>query len=217
MMLHGTLNDLIQNLNPISIIILIPFFDNYLYPFLRKLGINFSPIKRIYAGFLVAGLAMLYAGVLQHFLFKGSPCHDNKPSECADALKNPLAAPVNVWVVAGPYIMVGISEIFASVTSLEYAFTKAPKRMKSVVMAFSQFQNAISAAITLAITEVVIEPNFAWIFGAFGIAAWCFGTIFFIIFRGLDKREAQLNAIGQGSREGFKDEVIELPRAGEKA
>lgn len=56
MTLNGTPNDLIQNLNPISIIIMIPIFDHIIYPFLRKKNINFSPIKRIYAGFLVAGL-----------------------------------------------------------------------------------------------------------------------------------------------------------------
>jgi len=76
MTLKGTPNDLIQlavryflhlspltvyppsnrNLNPISIIVMIPIFDRIIYPFLRKMGINFSPIKRIYAGFLVAGL-----------------------------------------------------------------------------------------------------------------------------------------------------------------
>lgn len=66
---------------------------------------------------------MLYAAVLQHYLFKLSPCHDNEPSECKN-LGQPLPAPLNVWIVAGPYILVGMSEIFASITSLEYAFTK---------------------------------------------------------------------------------------------
>lgn len=76
MTLHGTPNDLIQcvlhcstwgaflihlrrNLNPISIIVMIPIFDKIIYPFLRRRHINFSPIKRIYAGFLVAGLGEL--------------------------------------------------------------------------------------------------------------------------------------------------------------
>ncbi len=32
-------------------------------------------------------------------------------------------------------ILVAVSEIFASITSLEYAYNKAPPRMKSVVIA----------------------------------------------------------------------------------
>jgi dipeptide/tripeptide permease len=45
-----------RNLNPISIVVMIPIFDRVIYPFLHRRNINFSPIKRIYAGFLVAGL-----------------------------------------------------------------------------------------------------------------------------------------------------------------
>jgi len=206
MTLNGTPNDLIQNLNPISIIFMVPIFDYVIYPFLRKRGINFTPIKRIFAGFIVAGLAMLYAAVLMHFVYKTDPCHNNTPSDCYDADEKQLHSPLNVWIVSGPYILVGMSEIFASITSLEYAFTKAPKRMKSVVMAFGQFQVAISAAINLALVEVNTEQRFTWVFGAFGITAWIVGCIFFLTFRALDKKEVLLNAIGKGSREGFVDE-----------
>ena len=75
-----------------------------------------------YAGFLVAGLAMLYAAILQKFLYDKSPCHDLQPARCVDEGGEPV--PINVWVVSGPYILVGMAEIFASITSLEYAFTK---------------------------------------------------------------------------------------------
>ncbi|KAJ3495018.1 hypothetical protein NMY22_g19990 [Coprinellus aureogranulatus] len=113
MTLNGTPNDLIQNLNPISIIILIPIFDRVIYPFLRKRGINFSPIKRIYAGFLVAGTAMIYASVLQSYIGKMSPCGPSDPALCehpedgSELAGTPWPANINVWVVSGPYILVG--------------------------------------------------------------------------------------------------------------
>lgn len=156
---------------------------------------------------------MIYAAILQHYLYEMSPCHDLKPSECLndDGTQNP--ANVNVWVVSGPYILVGIAEIFASITSLEYAFTKAPVRMKSVVMAFSQFQTALSSALNFSLTAVNIEPTFAWLFGSFAVTAWVVGTLFFIVFRSLDRREIALNAVGKGARAGFVDETP----VGEKA
>jgi len=68
-------------------------------------------------------IAMVWAAVLESYLHKMSPCHDLEPAACTiDGLH--VAAPINVWVVSGPYILVGMSEIFASITSLEYAFTK---------------------------------------------------------------------------------------------
>lgn len=209
MKLNGTPNDLIQNLNPISIVVIIPIFDYFLYPWLRKLGIKFTPIKRIFVGFLFVGLAMVYAAVLQHYIYEMSPCHDYLPSECVDAAEYPLPANINVWVVAGPYILVGIGEIFASITSLEYAFTKAPVRMKSVVVAFSQFQVAISSALNFALTPLNAENLFVWLFGSFAIAAWIAGFIFFWSFYELDKAEGQLNQIGVGERAGYADEQPE--------
>jgi len=212
MTLNGTPNDLIQNLNPISIIIMIPIFDRIIYPFLRARNINFSPIKRIFAGFLVAGLAMVYASVLESYQNKLSPCRggifDKQPAACT-INKQHSPTRLNVWIVAGPYILVGMAEIFASITSLEYAFTKAPKRMKSVVMAFAQFQTALSSALNFALVAVNVEEKFVWLFGSFAVTAWIFGTIFFFTFRKLDKREAELNSIGQGERQGFQNETAQ--------
>lgn len=47
MQLHGVPNDLINNLNPITLVIFIPLVDFLLYPALRKRHIRFTPIKRI--------------------------------------------------------------------------------------------------------------------------------------------------------------------------
>ena len=66
--------------NPTSVILMVPIFDHIIYPALRSVGINYTPIKRIYAGFLVCGVALLYSAVLQKFVYKESPCHDNHPS-----------------------------------------------------------------------------------------------------------------------------------------
>jgi POT family proton-dependent oligopeptide transporter len=215
MTLRGTPNDLIQNLNPISIVVMIPIFDKLIYPFLRKHNINFTPIKRIFAGFLVAGLAMMYASILQSFIDKRSPCGPGgAPSECefdpGTDFARPNPSPLNVWIVSGPYILVGMAEIFASITSLEYAFTKAPTRMKSVVMAFSQLQTAIASAINFALTAVNTEPKFTWLYGSFAVVAWVVGFIFFFTFRPLDRREFELNQIGKGEgRQGFAGELPE--------
>jgi len=43
MELHGVPNDLINNLNPLGIIIMIPILDPLVYPLMRKAKIRFSP------------------------------------------------------------------------------------------------------------------------------------------------------------------------------
>ena len=45
------------------------------------------------------------------------------------------------------YILIAISEILASITGLEYAFTKAPKNMRSLVVSIFLFMSAVSSAV----------------------------------------------------------------------
>ncbi|KAJ7201874.1 peptide/h+ symporter protein [Mycena pura] len=212
MTLHGTPNDLIKNLDPISIVVLIPVFERFIYPTMRRFGINFSPIKRITAGFVVAGFAMVYAAVLENYLYARSPCSDHQPSACTGADGEPAAAPLNVWIVSGPYILVALSEIFASITSLEYAYTKAPQRMKSVVSAFASLMNALASALNFALTAVNVEQRFEWLFASFAITAVVFAALFYWTFRDLDQKETELNLIGTGKRDGFVGErEVDLP------
>lgn len=125
MQLHGVPNDIINNLDPLALIIFIPIMDQFFYPGLRRLGINFTPLKRIWVGYLIASGAMVSATVIQYYIYKTSPCGDH-PSSCDEA------APLNVWIQAVPYVLIAFSEIFASITGYEYAYTKAPKNMKSL-------------------------------------------------------------------------------------
>ena len=117
MELGGVPNDIINNLNPISLIIFIPLVDRFLYPGLRKAGLNFSPLKRIFTGFMLATLAMLASTATQYYIYKEGPC-GNQMNKCDDP------APINVWVQTLPYVLIGLSEIFTNITALEYAFTK---------------------------------------------------------------------------------------------
>lgn len=68
-------------------------------------------------------------------------------STCVDAAGNPVTSSLNVWIQSGSYVLIAFSEILASITGLEYAFTKAPKNMKSLVMALFLFTSAVSSAI----------------------------------------------------------------------
>lgn len=81
-----------------------------------------------------------------HAALETNPCGEFV-STCQDANGNPITSSLNVWIQSGSYVLIALSEIFASITSLEYAFTKAPKNMRSLVMAMNLFATAISSAI----------------------------------------------------------------------
>lgn len=165
--------------------------DLLVYPGLRKRGIRFTPIKKITAGFIVGSFAMVWASVLQYYVYKSSGYY-------ADPSNTDYKSPINVWAVAGIYILIAISEIFASVTTLEYAFTKAPKNMRSLVQAVQLFTTAFSAALAQAFTPLTNDPHLVWNYGAVAIIAFCTGVMFHFAYRSMDKEEDKLNLLPTG-------------------
>ncbi|KAL2102931.1 hypothetical protein ACEWY4_002099 [Coilia grayii] len=57
--------DQMQMMNPILILALVPIVDKGLYPLIKKCGLNFSALKRMTVGMLMAGLAFAVAGFVQ--------------------------------------------------------------------------------------------------------------------------------------------------------
>ena len=70
MVTNGLPNDVLSNLDPFALIIFIPICDRFIYPGLARMGIRFTPIKRITAGFLTGAAAMVWAAVVQHYIYK---------------------------------------------------------------------------------------------------------------------------------------------------
>jgi len=188
---NGVPNDVITNLNPISLVIFIPIVDNFLYPALRKAGIRFTPIKRMAFGFILGSMAMVSAAVIQHFIYQTNEC-GKYASDCVSEQK---FSPINVWVQTVPYVLVGFSEIFTSITGLEFAFTKAPKNMRSMVTSYWHFMSAFSNALGQAFVSLSQDPLLVWNYTTVAILAFLGGVLFWFHQRPTDKREDALNML----------------------
>lgn len=202
---HGVPNDILSNLNPFSLLIFIPVNDFLIYPALRKAGIKFTPIKKIAAGFFTGASAMIWAAVVQHYIYKRSVCGKyptgNLPGqfdEAGEPVKCPEVA-INVWAQTGSYVLIALAEVFASITSLEYAYSKAPKSMRSMVQAVALFMTSFAAALGQAFTPLSEDPNLVMNYAIVAGLAILAGTCFYIQFRQLDKEEDELNELPEGN------------------
>ncbi|OHW98012.1 POT family protein [Colletotrichum incanum] len=181
MALHGTPNDLLQNLDPIALCIFIPFLDMVVYPLFRKYRIDFDPVTRIFVGFLFASISMVYASVLQHYIYKSPP------------------KSIHVWIQAPAYILVAFSEAFIIVTGLELAFTQAPKNLRSVVSALFWLTIGVAAAICIALAPVSQDPYLVWMYGSLGIVGFVAGCAFYVSFYpGRNKQSSEQEVILEG-------------------
>ncbi|PYI07407.1 PTR2-domain-containing protein [Aspergillus sclerotiicarbonarius CBS 121057] len=206
MKLGGVPNDIINNLNPLSLIIFIPIMDQLVYPFLRKIGIKFTPLKRITAGFFTAGLSMIAATVTQYYIYQKGQC-GKQANHCLDEYNS--HSPISVWVQALVYILGGLSEIFASVTSLEYAFTKAPRNMRSLVQAVALFMNAFSSAIGQALVGLSNDPLLVWNYAVVAILAFIGAIGFWLTNYKLDRQEDELNHLPESQYEGRSPDHVD--------
>lgn len=216
MVLGGVPNDVINNLDPIALLIFIPICDKFLYPFLRKIGYNFTPIKKITAGFALGTLAMVVGAIIQHFIYYQSPCRGisgyGHVSDCREALGLEAGAdervykpPLTVWIQTPAYVLIAFSEIFASITGLEYAFTKAPKNMRGFITGIFWFAQAFSAAIAQAFVPLSTDPVLVWLYTTVAIIAAIGGLVFHFVFKKLDKEEEALNALPDSVFKGSRN------------
>lgn len=133
---------------------------------------------------------MLWATVLQYYVYKTSGYYETQDPD--------YRSPINVWAVTGIYVLIAISEIFASVTTLEYAYTKAPKNMKSLVMSVQCFTTAFSAALAQAFTPLTNDPHLVWNYGSITIISFGTGVLFYIAYYKTDKADEELNLLPTG-------------------
>jgi len=205
MQLHGLPNDILPNIDPIAIILLIPIMDRFIYPFIRtRLHLAFTPITRITLGFLVAGLAMVYAGVLQLYIYAAPPCY-NSPLKCDSVtLIDGKLEPNRIHVAwqTPAYVLVAVSEILASITGLELAYSKAPENMKSFIMSLFLLTSAGGSLLGILIAPFAKDPYLHWLYFGLAITALITGYIFHRLFKSVEEW-ATVSNIAE-SAEGFE-------------
>ncbi|KAI9364318.1 POT family-domain-containing protein [Pilaira anomala] len=199
----GVPNDIMQNINPLSLVIMIPIMDRFVYPGLRKMGIHFGPILRITFGFLFAALAMAYAAGIQSMIYNTGPYYGN-PS---GTNKNDISA----GLIIPAYILIGISEIFANITGLEYAYQKAPEKMKSIVMALYLFTNCLGSVLGFALVSVAYNPALLWMYTGISVAMGLCAPIFYLCHGKNDAVDFEENAIGRHNKQ--QNEAVELEKS----
>ena len=106
----------IQALNPIMVMVLIPAFTFGLYPLVQKLGINVTPLRKMSTGMVVAAISYVTVGLIQVTIDSGQT--------------------ISIGWQLIPYLLITCAEVMVSITGLEFAYTQAPRSMKSTIMSF---------------------------------------------------------------------------------
>ena len=103
----------IQAANPFMVMGLIPLFTFVLYPFIGKYT-KVTPLRKIGTGMFIAAGAFVITALVEGWIQDGQ-------------------TPSIAWQILA-YLIITIAEVLVSITALEYSYTQAPKKMKSLIM-----------------------------------------------------------------------------------
>lgn len=180
MTLDNIPNDVINNFNPLVIILCTPILTWGLYPFMERIGYPLKPMTRMFIGFQLVAINMIIAAIIQWKIYTSSPC-GYYATDCDDG-----PSPVSIAALIPMYAIPAIAELFVNVTSYEIAYTRAPARMKGLVYALCLFSSAISYAISLACSAAITDPYLIWPYVAVAVACFLVAFLFPTYFRHLN-------------------------------
>lgn len=128
----------IQAANPFLILILIPLFSWWIYPNVDKV-MPLSPLRKIGAGLFLMVLSFAVISIAQ---------------EAIDMGQTP-----SVWWQLLAYLIFTTAEILISIVCLEFAYTQAPRKMKSFVMSLFLLSVFAGNALTGIINTYIQIPE----------------------------------------------------------
>jgi POT family proton-dependent oligopeptide transporter len=110
---HEILAAQVQTVNPIFILTMLPLFSYFIYPTVERV-VRLTPLRKFGAGLFVTALAFLIIALVQVRIDAGEHPHV-------------------LWQILA-FLVLTAGEIMVSVTHLEFAYTQAPKKLKSLIM-----------------------------------------------------------------------------------
>jgi POT family proton-dependent oligopeptide transporter len=151
-----------QALNPMLVMILIPFNNLVLYPALRRIGIEPTALRRMTVGIVFTALAWVVIGAIQVAMDNGTPTS-------------------MAWQIL-PYAILTMGEVLVSATGLEFAYSQSPPSMKGVIMAFWSLAVTVGSLWVLIVNASVkneaVLGHIAWT----GLGVMSFQMFFFAAF-----------------------------------
>lgn len=151
-----------QAINPLLVMLLIPLNNLVLYPALRRVGIEPTPLRRMTSGFLLAGISWVIVAFIQLQIDGG--------------------AKMNILWQVLPYVFLTLGEVLLSATGLEFAYSQAPHKMKSVILSFWSLAVTVGGLWVLLVNLTVKSESATQSIESMGIGVTAFQMFFFAAF-----------------------------------
>ena len=128
----------VQALNPILVMMLIPLYSYVIIPAVSKF-VTVTPLRKIGFGLLMTAPAFAIVAFAQERIDAGGSPH--------------LA-----WQACA-YLVMTMAEVLVSITGLEFSYTQAPRKMKSIVMSVYLLSVALGNKFTAGVNQYIANEK----------------------------------------------------------
>jgi len=137
-----------------SIVLLIPIYDLLLLPALKRY-LNYKPtlLQRTGAGYFLAFLAMTSAYALERVRLKRY--NDGEFHTIVDDGDVVEVVDLSIWWQIVLYVLIGASEVLASIGMLEFFYNQAPDSMRSMMSALNLLATSLGGYVSSLLLYVV--------------------------------------------------------------
>jgi len=142
----------IQAINPILILLFIPLFVYVIYPLLSRC-MELTALRKMSIGFFVTVGAFMISAYIEQMIVQGQ-------------------TPPIAWQLLA-FVVITAAEVMVSITCLEFSYTQAPLKLKSLVMGLFLLSVSVGNGFTALVnywiqnpdgTVVLTGPEYYWFF-----------------------------------------------------
>ncbi|KAK3591726.1 hypothetical protein CHS0354_019495 [Potamilus streckersoni] len=144
---------LLNIFNTIIILILIPIMDRIIYPLLAKFDRNPTHLQRMGIGMILAALAMVYAAIIEIIRKKDGYFLQTIADD------NFNASHISMFAQVPEFVLIGSSEVFTSISGLEFAYSQAPTFMQGLMMGLFLMTGGLGGYLTTLIVFIIKQAT----------------------------------------------------------
>jgi POT family proton-dependent oligopeptide transporter len=159
----------IQAVNPVLIMVFIPLFTYGVYPLLHRI-LPMTPLRKMAMGFFMAAGAFLISAYIEQKIDLG--------------MQPPIA-----WQLFA-FVVITAAEVMVSITCLEFSYTQAPLKLKSLMMGLFLLSVSLGNGFTAFVnywiqnpdgTVALTGPDYYWFFAGVMFLVAC---LFLLVVKG---------------------------------